>query len=315
MKQTLTIIIYKALDWLKQESPFWWFVSQSVIWASMALVYTNTIPTTHKEAILSFLMALSGGVGTRTSKKLSEIKEVKQVNPDKFKEDLNKAMDKVTHLDQVIETPLIIKDMFLNKGQWVNEKVNKTQIVVHHSVGSSVQSLFNWWNMSKERVATALSIDKDGTIYRHFPEDEWAYHLYINAKTNRVGTGLKRFAIQREKDSIGIELINAGGLIKKDKWYSSYNSPVEDVYEIDYRGFKAFEKYTDEQMRSLKKLIEHLSNKFNIPITNLTFDINDDALKGKPGVYGHINYRSEKSDPYEYPPLINLIKELKDATP
>ena len=309
-----TLIIYKILDWLKQESPFWWAVVQSLLWGSFTLISSDWVNFKGEEVVIVFLGGLISGVGTRTTKKLSESKESVSVNPDKFKQGFE---DKLKEIQTPVELKKEIKivQKFLPKGQWIEEKVNKNQIVLHHSVSSSVDSLYNWWSTDKSRIGTAYSIDKDGTIYQHFPDDEWAYHLYISAKGNNISKGLKRFSVTRDRESIGIELVNAGGLTLKDgKWYSSFGTviPEENVYKTNYRGFKGFEKYTTEQIASLKNLIEHLSEKYNIPFTVPTFDVQEDALKGKKGIWPHTAYRSDKSDVYDYPELVFMLKELKD---
>lgn len=314
MKQTLTIIIYRALDWLKQESPFWWAIVQSILWASFGLISTSWVDFKGEEVVLLFIGGLISGVGTRTTKKLSETKSPVSVNPDKFKEGFSNKLKEIEEVKVELTKEVPIVNKFLNEGQWLKEKSKKNQIVLHHSVSPSVDSLFNWWNQDKGRIGTAYSIDKDGTIYSHFPDDEWAYHLYINSPGNKVTRGLKRFSVNRDKESIGIELVSAGGLtLKEGKWYSSYGTvvPDENVIETNYRGYKGFEKYTPQQLASLKFLLESLCKKYNIPYTIPTFDVEDNALKGKSGIYSHTSYRTDKSDCYPDTDLIQVLNSLK----
>lgn len=304
-----TLIIYKILDWLKQESPFWWAVVQSLLWGSFTLISSDWVNFKGEEVVIVFLGGLISGVGSRTTSKLSATNTT--VSAEKFKlgfEQSTKAIE-----EGVSEKK--IRDKFLNGGQWINEKVDKKQIVLHHSVSSTSDSIVNGWNANKERVGTAYSIDKDGTINKHFPDDEWAYHLYVNAAGNRVDKKYKRRDEILNKESIGIELVSMGGLtFKNGEWYSVYNTvvPIQNVYVLEekYRGFKAFEKYTGEQIVSLKKLIIELSNKYNIPITKFTFNLSNEALSSVPGLYGHQNFRSDKSDLFDYPPLTSMLNDL-----
>lgn len=320
MRNTLTLIVYKVLDWLKQESPFWWAIVQVILWSSFGLISTSWVDFRGEEAVLLFIGGLISGVGTRTTKKLSESQII--VDPNKFKQNYQNALQKIEdnkielkpiETIETVEPTLVINKKFLEEGQWIKEKSKKTQIVLHHSVSSSVDSLFSWWNQDKNRIGTAYSIDKDGTIYNHFPDNEWAYHLYINSPGNKVTKGLKRLSVYRDKESIGIELVNAGGLtLKEGKWYSSYGTviPNENVVEINYRGYKGFEKYTPQQLASLNFLLESLCEKYDIPYTVPTFDVEDNALKGKPGIYSHTSYRTDKSDCYPDKDLIELLNSL-----
>jgi N-acetyl-anhydromuramyl-L-alanine amidase AmpD len=319
MKQivsTLSLLIYRGLDWLKQKNPFWWAVVQGCLWLTFILISLNVIPTFgYKELILVFLGTLISGVGSRTTSKLNatkisaeSFKKGFDLSTETIKESVSKMKGESVNNLQVVDKPL-------NKGQWIAEKVDKKQIVIHHSVSSTSDSIVTGWNANKERVGTAYSIDKDGTINQHFPDDEWAYHLYVSAIGNRVDKKFKRRDEILNKESIGIELVSMGGLtFKNNNWYSVYNTivPIQDVYVLEekYRGFKAFEKYTDAQIVSLKNLILYLSTKYNIPITKFTFNLSNEALSSVPGLYGHQNMRSDKSDIFNYPPLTLMLNSL-----
>lgn len=319
MKQivsTLSLLIYRGLDWLKQESPLWWFICQALMWTMFVLIYMNILPSFgYKEILLLFLGTLISGTGSRTSHKLSQVKS--KVTAESFKKGLEQSTKVIKEsISQVKSESFTIINKPLNKGQWIEEKVEKKQIVIHHSVSSTSDSIVTGWNANKNRIGTAYSIDKDGTINQHFPDDEWAYHLYVSAIGNRVDKKYKKRDEVLNKQSIGIELVSMGGLtFKKGEWYTVYNTivPIQDVCVLEekYRGFKAFEKYTPEQIESLRKLIPYLSNKYNIPITKFTFNLSNEALSSVPGLYGHIHYRTEKSDPFDYPPLTSMLNDLK----
>lgn len=311
MKQvlsTLSLLVYRLLDSLKQKNPFWWAIVQGILWLTFILISMDIIPSFgYKELILVFLGSLISGVGSRTTHKLNPT-----VSAEKFKLGFEKSTKAI---EESVSQINLVKQKPLSKGQWISEKVDKKQIVLHHSVSSSSDSIVNGWNANKDRVGTSYSIDKDGTINQHFPDDEWAYHLYVNAAGNRVDRKYKRRDEILNKESIGIELVSLGGLTYKNgEWYSVYNKvvPIKDVYVLEekYRGFKAFEKYTDEQIVSLKKLILQLSTKYNIPITKFTFNLSNEALSSVPGLYTHVNYRSDKSDLFDYPPLTSMLNGL-----
>lgn len=310
MKQlisTLSLLVYRLLDSLKQKNPFWWAIVQGILWLSFILISMDIIPSFgYKELILIFLGSLISGVGSRTTSKLNQ----PTINADKFKLNLEKSTKVI---EESVPVMNLVRQKPLNKGQWISEKVDKKQIVLHHSVSSSSDSIINSWNSNKDRIGTAYSIDKDGTINQHFPDDEWAYHLWVGAVGNRVDKKYKRRDEILNKESIGIELVSMGGLTKRNEdWYTIYKTKVDNslVYEVPFRGYKGFEKYTPEQIESLEKLLIQLIHKYNIPIKKdytFMFNISNEALNSEPGIYSHVSYRTDKSDCY---PDTNLIKML-----
>lgn len=319
MKQvlsTLSLLVYRLLDSLKQKNPFWWAIVQGILWLTFILISMDIIPSFgYKEVILVFLGSLISGVGSRTTHKLNPT-----VSAEKFKLGFEKSTKAI---EESVSQINVVKQKPLSKGQWVNEKVDKKQIVLHHSVSSSSDSIINGWNANKDRVGTSYSIDKDGTINQHFPDDEWAYHLYVNAAGNRVDRKYKRRDEILNKESIGIELVSLGGLTYKNgEWYSVYNKvvPIKDVYVLEekYRGFKAFEKYTDEQIVSLEKLLILLFNKYpNIKqgIKNNYSDIcqiNNKALNSEEVLTSHSAMRTDKSDIFPQKEIINMLSLLKN---
>jgi len=92
---------------------------------------------------------------------------------------------------------------------------------------------------------------------------------------------------------------------------------AENVTDLGskWRTYQYFEKYTDSQIESCKKLIMSLAYFFNIPINNIAydakwFDIQQDALSGIPGIWTHVNYRKDKTDCFPQPELIAMLNSL-----
>ena len=82
-----------------------------------------------------------------------------------------------------------------------------------------------------------------------------------------------------------------------------------------WRGKKYFQKYTDKQINSLKKIILELARKFDIPLPNIKydecfFDLKYDALNGAPGLWTHVNVREDKWDCFPQPELIEMLNTL-----
>jgi len=202
-------------------------------------------------------------------------------------------------------------------NQYVREETKKNQIVLHHTVsGQGVDGDIKWWLMTAERIATALIIQWDGKIFQCFSSKYWAYHL---------GAGNSNL----DKHSIGIEIDSWGGLIEKNGlWYpakwddvkkknipNTNLKPVENVviYDKQYRGFYGFEKYTDEQIESLRKLLIFFNEKYDIPLdyNEDMFTYSEKAINGVSGIWSHSSYRQDKSDVHPQKELIELLKSLK----
>jgi len=100
-------------------------------------------------------------------------------------------------------------------------------------------------------------------------------------------------------------------------WKSIYGNviPTENVqvYEKSYRGYFGFEKYTTKQIETVKELLLLWKERYNITLTynEDMWDVSKDALTGKPGVWTHTSYRSDKSDCHPQPELVEMLKSLE----
>ncbi len=230
---------------------------------------------------------------------------------------------------------LQIIDKILEEGEYVAEKTIKNTIYLHHTAGShrADWTIDNWnkdrtATKSRLRVATAFVIggldktgsDKDGMdgkVYRAYNEDFWASHLGLKTTNNN----------QLNKQSIGIEICNYGPLSKtpagKFLTYVSSEVNPSQVCNLGYlfRGSLYHHKYSNKQIDSLKELLLFLKGKYNIdlkkglfPILDTPkaggFEINNDALSGKPGVWSHTSVRKDKSDIHPQDELIAMLKTL-----
>lgn len=169
----------------------------------------------------------------------------------------------------------------------------KSQIYLHHTVSSTAKSVISWWDQDGNSVATAFVIDKDGTIIQTFDPKYWSFHLGLSYGPS------KGFA---DKKSIGIEIVNEGGLVKKDEVFywnggkSKYSGKVTTL-EKSWRGFNYFANYTDEQFKSVVELIDYLTKLFNIPRKLLgNLEYNKSNALDFIGILAHCNVRSDKSD-------------------
>lgn len=210
----------------------------------------------------------------------------------------------------------IIQQQF-PETQFYKVEQPKKIIVLHHTVsGVGIKGDVDWWKATPERVGTPFIIDRNGEIHQIFNEKYWIHHLGIKQwMLSQFGSKVSNDRLNQL--SIGIELDNWGGLVKKNgKWftYTGIEVPLCNVQEYPqgYRGFYAFEKYSTAQLIALRELLENLITKFEIPKSynaNM-FDFNGNALKGTHGIWTHTSYRPDKSDCHPQPELIQMLKTL-----
>jgi len=221
-------------------------------------------------------------------------------------------------LDKLLDLKDVIKVDFPNE-QYYRKQTTKKQIVLHHTVsGHGVNGDLNWWLQTKGRIATHMIVDFEGKIYQCYSTKYWAHHLGVK-KSNNVALN---------KASIGVEIDAWGGLVKrKGKWYPSKWDAVKKVmvanikvkpiknvqeYPEGWRGYYGFEKYTSEQIESVRKLLVYWGEVYNIPLgyNEDMWDISENALSGKSGVWSHVSYREDKSDCHPQPELIKMLKSI-----
>lgn len=227
---------------------------------------------------------------------------------------------------------LAAKDRFLGTNDFFQEFEPKSTIYLHHTAGAHRPDYtIDWWKQDNQpgkfnRVATAFVIGRrsttgdstfDGITYRAHPEFFWAHHLGLKRPDN---TALNAA-------SIGIEICALGPLHKESEEMYYYqggtkriNVPKSEVCILDqpWRGYRYFQKYTDQQIAECKRLILTLAYYFDIPIPNRTytrawFDIQEDAFKGTPGIWTHCNVRTDKTDCFPQPEFIAMLNSLHES--
>jgi N-acetyl-anhydromuramyl-L-alanine amidase AmpD len=196
----------------------------------------------------------------------------------------------------------------LDETQYYAEKMEKKQIVIHHTVsGPNAENVMHDWSQTQERVGTTFIIDGEGVIHQCFSSAHWAHHLGTHFPNN---TALN-------KHSIAIEICNWGALKEKgNKYYSSFKKEVPSEQVIDYgiafRGFRYYQRYKKEQLESLELLLNYLCDRYQIPKTYNSdmWEICPRAIEGIPGIFTHVSYRKDKLDCHPQLELINLLKSL-----
>jgi|GEM_PF-2189268 len=218
-----------------------------------------------------------------------------------------------------------IKQCEFSATEYIQTATTKKQIVLHHTAGNSsgVNTIKHWNSDKRGRIATCVVISGkntsnsyDGEICQAFSSKYWAYHLGVKAEV----FASKNVVYQRlDKISIGIEICNWGSLKKiGDKFYNYVNRevPKDEVctLKVAYKGNKYYHKYTDAQIESVRQLLVYWNEIYGIPLDYIEEDmweVSENALSGKAGIYTHNSYRYDKSDISPQPKMIQMLKNLK----
>ena len=213
-------------------------------------------------------------------------------------------------LDKIIQIPF---------GNYVKHPTKKTQVVLHHTVsGGSAKAVAKFWATKKGPIGTCIVIDKKGIAHQLFSSRYWAGH--VGGRKTMTPEFMKFNLPYRStsRSSIGVELIAWGGLKEVDgKLYNYYGKEHKgkDPYFIEagYKGYNYFDRYTKEQIETLKGLLLYWNYVYKIPLdyNEDMWNVNEAALSNVKGIYSHTSFRSDKSDLYPDEDLINMLKSLK----
>ena len=261
----------------------------------------------------------------------------------------NVAESKIFNIDGGFESNAVTQELSKNpnyrfiyfpESEYTREITRKKQIVLHHTVsGDNVAGDVYYWQNKGEKIGTSFIVARKGQIYQLFLTDYWAYHLGLRTNNN----------LSLNKNSIGIEIDSWGGLLELDGfWYpartngdiqklvpDTRSKPIENIVEYKapeypngYHGFFAFEKYTNEQIESVRQTILAIKKSFpdielryvndvyggnmwgTFNTTTNSWEVDTNAMAGKTGIWTHTSFRTDKSDCHPQPELIQMLKSL-----
>jgi len=194
----------------------------------------------------------------------------------------------------------INRDLILPETEYFQSDEKKTGICIHHTVGGSAESSFNWWKNDNAMVGTAYLISRNGTIHEVFDPKNWAWQFGLKWPREKKIAFEKRF--------IGIEIASEGGLTESDGKLYSFDKvlpktlkPRDEAFDYGkkFHGYRYFDKYEPAQIESLSELINDICEKFNIrkETPDGTYKYYGDLLANFEGIIGHSMIRRDKSDP------------------
>ncbi len=219
-----------------------------------------------------------------------------------------------------------IETYHLPPGQYINKETSKKYIMLHHTAGrhNPYKTIDHWAHDNRGRVGTNYVIggkstdgkntEYDGKILRAINDEYYGWH---------IGKGGSYYM---KEHSLSIEICSAGGLKNiNGYWKTWYNELVEEeqicFLNNSFRGYRAFHKYSEEQLKSTKANILFLAEKHNIDVreglpdmlkkNQEAFSFNEDIYNGKVrGLISHSNVRNDKSDIFPQDEMIDMLLSI-----
>jgi hypothetical protein len=170
----------------------------------------------------------------------------------------------------------------------------KEQIVLGHT-SRCIGSYLDGVKLRRSVKIPNYTIDRGGKIYNHFTPDNYSF-VVPNDKT------------------ISIFLENDGWLIKKKKHYYNWIGELYkgEVHEQEWRGYSYWAKYSDEQVNSLKILIDELCVKYSISRNVVGHNTKLLDATGVKGILCRSNYYDEYTDlnpSFDFSKLKNKVRK------
>jgi N-acetylmuramoyl-L-alanine amidase len=140
-------------------------------------------------------------------------------------------------------------------------EINPDTIVIHYTAGPSAESSVNTFMDPERKVSAHLVVDLDGAVSQLVPFNIKAWHAGKSSHKNR--NGLNQY-------SIGIEIVNAGKLVKSGTVYKSWfgrKYPVEDVMYAYHRNEQQpayWHSYEEAQITAVEEICRLLTAEYDI---------------------------------------------------
>lgn len=162
------------------------------------------------------------------------------------------------------------------------QRTKKDTIVVHFTAGGSLAGA-EATLARPDSINVHFIMDRDGQVYRYFPEMYWANHCGNTAIS---------------KKSISLEIVNWGGLKQNNAglwlpWTMKVNQAVPKdriFFCLPWRGYTAFEMLTDAQEAALPEFLKMITARHPIEHFKTHADIVDYKTDFPPSfrqVYSH----------------------------
>jgi len=142
-----------------------------------------------------------------------------------------------------------------------DQLISPSYIIIHYTAGSSIEGSVNWFKNPSAEASAHLVIGRDGRIVQMVPFNQRAWHAGKSQWGNV--NGLNSY-------SIGIELVNAGRLVKKQGAFINWAGhviPDDEVIEATHKndsGSAFWHEYTKSQIETAIEVSKTLVPAYSI---------------------------------------------------
>lgn len=175
----------------------------------------------------------------------------------------------------------------LSKENFIQRLTLKKQIVIGNTFNHDMKHVVGWKHRfnGKYKKTAAFTIDKNGTIHKHFDPSYCSEYFGNKDLDGR---------------SIVILIENDGWLLKNEQ-KNSYITWIGDIYKSEvvdkrWRGYNYWSPYNEKQVDSAVFLIKELCKEFFIPLTVISHNTKVDNLKDYEGVVYKSNIDKQYTD-------------------
>jgi len=233
------------------------------------------------------------------------------------------ATTDASELSYLTENGLNINRHYLPEHEYKVGPIKAEYLFIHHTAGrqNPYKTINSWGRDKRGAIATEFVIggqsvkgdnrEYDGEVVQAFPEGNYGWHLGKNGSQHM------------HKNSVGIE-VNNFGYIENGRTYAGTLVHESQIVTLDqpFKGHSKWHRYSDEQIESLKMLIQHIGERDEIDVRKglpalikevgvSAFDFNKDAYYGRiKGLWTHTNTRKDKSDMFPQQELLDMLVSL-----
>ena len=219
----------------------------------------------------------------------------------------------------------LIHKHHLSKNEYIDGPIKNEYVYLHHTAGwhNPYMIIDQWGKDDRGQIGTEFVLggrnhktgddEYNGVMVQAFPEGCQGWHL------GKTQSGWMN------KHSVGLEICSFGYLDSEFKTYVGTKAIDTEVIKLKepFKGHLYYHKYSEKQIKETEKWIRYVGERDGVDVRlglkqfiqkhgpTKGFDFQIDASMGKvKGLLTHTNVRTDKSDCYPDPDLVDMILSL-----